>query len=432
MATRQNPSFSASLARLDVMINKARRNSTLYFDLVNLKNYMMTYNMRSASFYQTTVGELPGEHGNTMAYTSPSSVSIDPDSEGTRAYSGGAFSMDEIKRKLDIHAWNYPESSWETGVEIEQYRNFNRFYTIYPNAELGPLRQYCFLVRPALNLLSDWSDKGAEISQTFQYDPFVKMMVAQHPQLVKQLVRDTYTHDFIPWLVGRTETCSLPETVLTNEVLTQPYTGYQMPYGGNIITSRTGGTLNMSFREDAKLRTTLFFSLWLYYMDAVKRNTATPLGAYIQYNKCDYASSLYYLVCDATGENILYWGKYTGIFPLNVPTNVLSFNRGDTGTSPKIIDIQFSYFYYEDLLPEILIDFNNNSYIRGGGTNPIGADKMSSYDPDVAGSGNAIAGAPYIEWPGITTRASTDHHVQSASVNFKNTTNPKLRWQTVS
>lgn len=267
------------------------------------------------------------------------------------------------------------------------YQNFDRFYSIYPDMELTDLKHYIFLVRPELNILSEINPK--QISETCSKDTWMKLMVKDHNIMAQHLSTSLDSeHDFMPFLVGRAESLQIPDYSLRNYSISQPYTNFLMPYATNAIESRTGGSFDITFREDNMLRIHKLFYTWLYYIDGVSRNVFTPKKKYILYNKFDYVTSVYHLVTAPDGRTLLWWDKYTGCVPVNVPNSDMSFNlRGSTDNK---VPISFVYFMHEALTPDILVDFNKNSRAVMNMHVPL-------YDSSIHGTGNALAGAPFIQ-----------------------------------
>lgn len=282
------------------------------------------------------------------------------------------------------------------GIEFFQdpWQNFDRFYSIYLNNDEVETRQYIFFVRPELYLVDDAGDDQhmslSKKSRTY-YDPFMQYMKANHEVILRSLTAEfgranlgieavadsgigqagyggnitddngvpLTNHCFIPYLVGRTESLQIPDYQIKTFNLVQPYTKYAMPYSTSTMESQSGGTFDVTFREDTQMRIHKLFFTWIYYMDGVMRNRFRPKDKYIDYNAIDYASSVYHIVCDVTGKNIIWWSKYTGVIPTSVPNSDLSFNRG--GKTENTVTIPFQYFYHEALNPYILSDFNYNS-----------------------------------------------------------------------
>ncbi len=266
------------------------------------------------------------------------------------------------------------------------FQNFDRFYSVYPNIELTDLKQYVFLVRPELNVLSDSNPN--KVSDTCSKDNWMKLMAKDNNIMMRHLTTALDpNHDFMTYLVGRTESLQIPDYSLKNYSISQPYTNFLMPYATNAIESRTGGTFDIIFREDNMLRLHKLFYTWMYYIDGVSRDIFKPKYKYIIYNKFDYVTSVYHFVCAPDGESILWWSKYTGCTPINVPNSDMSFNL--RGSPDNKLAISFAYFLHEAMTPDILADFNENSRASMN-------QYVPTYDEYSHGTGNALVGAPFI------------------------------------
>jgi len=327
------------------------------------------------------------------------------------------------------------------GIDFFQdpWQNFDRFYSVYLNNDEVETRQYIFFVRPGCYIVDENGTVNGKTtfslskrSRTY-YDGYMRYMMANHEVILRSLTEEfgrtiadasqttemgtqrygnpmtddngyaLGNHMFIPWLVGRTESLSIPDYILKNFSLVQPYTKYAMPYSTSAIEGQSNGTFECTFREDMGLRVHKFFYTWLYYMDGVMRNRFRPKDRYILYNAFDYMSSVYHIVCDVTGQNILWWSKFTGVFPTQVPNSDLSWNKG--GRTDNKVTIPFVYFHHEALNPHILTDFNYNSlgynymqsYVEPSG----GKIKLTNsidpiYNRDMGTIGTNLVGRPFI------------------------------------
>ena len=97
--------------------------------------------------------------------------------------------------------------------------------------------------------------------------------------------------------------------------------------------------------------------MWCEYIDAVWRGEAAPKSEYIRLHVIDYAISIYYFLTDNTGENIIFWSKYTGCFPTSVPSSTFSDKLGDMISNPSY-NISFAYSRKDDCNPIHLAEFN--------------------------------------------------------------------------
>lgn len=315
--------------------------------------------------------------------------------------------------------------------------NFDRLYSIYPSKEIDNICQYVFMVRPDLNILKNQYElvtysksqieSGYYPAASPSNDLFFRYMLKHYPMMLRNLSGNRFPgdHDFIPYLVSRTESMQIPDYTIKSYKFTQPYTNYNMPYASHASESYTGGTFEITFREDNEYRIHKLFQTWLYYIDGVTRNMFGPKMTYIKNNRYDYATSVYCITCAADAETILFWTKYTGCFPTSVPNSDLSFNL--RGTPNNKVTIPFDYFLQESLDPHILVDFNKNAHVVNNNSNGLGyipvyrsktlggigmkdyrtkenksigsvnaKTSFSKNTPADLGSGNGLVGCPFI------------------------------------
>lgn len=287
----------------------------------------------------------------------------------TKEEAGITNKMDNLMKFNLNMTYGSKDSSYEK--HTAQY--FDRLYSVYPDRELDNLCQYVFMVRPDCNILKNDGKTLVKITNAQvkagyypnsspHNDQFFRYMKKNYPYILKSLTSSlSDSHDFIPFLVGRTESLQLPDYTIKDYHMNQPVTNYDIPYASHALDSMTGGQFEISFRDDNEFRIHKLFQTWLYYINGVTRNTFGPRIFNIKHNKYDYATSVYYIVCKADAETIIYWSKYTGCFPITSPNSDMSFNlRGGVNSR---ISVQFDYFHHEPLNPYIFVDFNKNAHV---------------------------------------------------------------------
>ena len=276
----------------------------------------------------------------------------------------------------------------------EAWKNFDRWYSVDLSQEGPSGRHYIFICRPDLNLVQKGSSsrsKQLNSKNGVSEDPYFQYLAAYYPDIISSLTAEYAitssslragaavtgsglgnslydnreggtnmpVHSLLPFLTSRAESLQLPDYSIKTDELRQPYTRYGIPYPTSAIESMSSGDFDITFRDDKFLSVRKLFYAWVYYMDGVMRDKFTPKDKYIIYNCFDYATSIYDFVVDETGENVVWWTKYTGCFPYQVPLSDMSFNRG-SDPDPKCV-ISFKYFMCEPLSYPTLIDFNFNS-----------------------------------------------------------------------
>lgn len=272
--------------------------------------------------------------------------------------------------------------------------NFNRFYSIFPDMEMpGDLKSYIFITRPEMNLTgtSDYvslaNQPSVQISAENATDTRLQYLAAMNPEIMYMLTKDySSSHDFIPYLQGRAESLQIPDYQIRTSEFTVPFYSYKFAYPTVTNESITGGSFDITFRDDSDLRIMKMFDFWIYYMDAVMKNKMKPSKTHINGNFFDFMCSVYEIVCDPTSERILFWAKYTGCFPTSVPLSNLSHNRKSNVDSS--VSISFQYMMVEAMEPRVIADFNNNSSHEG--------TFVDVYNEDYGIIGDSLVGNPRI------------------------------------
>lgn len=246
------------------------------------------------------------------------------------------------------------------------YSDFNRFRQVFPREELETMRQYVFFVKPDLNLLAV-SDPNY-LTKNVQDDPTFRYLHTENPGLLRYLCNYTFGtnpssgkgHDFIPFLVGRTNSYQVSDFQLSQYEDAQLFTGYKYVYPGNANASLSGVSFEIEFREDKDLHVTKFFYAWVYYIDGLLKGLFLPRTQYIGTKIADYMTSVYYIVTGPDGSEIKFFNKVVGAFPLAAPFSNWGFT-GPTSQPPTTVTIPFAGATPEALNPTILAEFNQNA-----------------------------------------------------------------------
>lgn len=387
-----------------------------------------------ASIYKTLQMKNPVLSGKSKKQTTITNSNTEINKQ---VFSVGTSFVDKYEDKKIDKKMKYAMNMSYGDTKSNLVRYFDRLYSVYPNREIDNICQYVFIVRPDINIFKPGTTEllsltskqikaGYYQSASPANDALFKYMRSKYPYTLRLLTSGFATsHDFIPYLVGRTESLQIPDYTLKSYKLNQPYTGYNIPYAGNALESTTGGQFEITFREDNDYLVHKLFHTWLYYIDGVTRNRFGPKLKYIRENKIDYACSVYCITCKQDAESIIYWSKYTGAFPTNAPNSDLSFNL--RGAPNNKVSISFDYFRQEALDPYILVDFNKNAGVTNGNktgyipiysTDTLKSLGMSDYrTPErkimdsklegarvhynanahaVIGTGNGLVGSPFI------------------------------------
>ena len=246
------------------------------------------------------------------------------------------------------------------------YSDFNRFRQVFPREELETMRQYVFFVKPDMNIID--SSNPEYLSENVKNDPTFRYLHTENPGLLRYLSNYSFGknvgsgigHDFIPFLVGRTNSYQVSDFQLGQYEDAQLFTGYKYVYPGNANASLSGVSFDIEFREDKDLRVSKFFYAWTYYIDGLLKGVFLPRTQYIGTKIADYMTSVYYIVTGPDGSEIKFFNKVVGAFPINTPLSNWGFT-GPTNQPGNTITISFAGATPEALNPIILSEFNQNA-----------------------------------------------------------------------
>lgn len=285
----------------------------------------------------------------------------------------------------------------EFNIDIDRntiVTKFNRFRVPTPDNELCATKGYVFFTRPDLNLNLDIRDSSAgNVQGVARLSPLVNNMLKSHPVLMSYLMGDEAgtDDDFIPVLSHCCTGLDVSDEVLETTEHGNTFTGWKYSYGTSLIKSKTSGTVNVNFTDDDMLSVYKLIKVWCEYINAVYRGEAAPKQSYIDYHQLDYATSIYYFLCKATSENeILFWTKYTGVFPTSIPSGVFSDQLGTVIKRPTYT-VPFQFARKDDFSPLNIVEFNNLTDSSNG------FEYMPVYNADTLHVNKSFVGPPFVD-----------------------------------
>ena len=204
------------------------------------------------------------------------------------------------------------------------------------------------------------------------------------------------------------------------------------------VESRQGATLDIAFQDTKELEIFESARLWMLYMYKRKKGIFFPpyngykttngfipgipssgkrleganLTQYHPYDRAiEYGASLYDIITNESGDKILYWCKYYGIYPISVTPSLDNDHNGPITTVQT--NITFKYHYKLENNQTSLVEFNHDAGIvddlgglindvnlnasmswllKNDGTPNVGNPGMSNY----IGAAGMFTGTPYV------------------------------------
>lgn len=283
-----------------------------------------------------------------------------------------------------------------------KYYMYNRFKVPDLNLAHSKSVTYVFFSRPDLNILC-----GGTANQQCLNHTEAAMVWRRYPEIFKLLtdrVRCGDQNNFNLLLSNQCTSFDIRDEDLSTLEAGKSWNEYSMAYG-DAYSGRTAGEFSCNFNETSDYSVINLIKFWITYIDNVARgawspsynltgsgvSTSNPNASHVYTKTLDYAASAYVFKCGPDGEDILYWSKYYGAFPISTGAGALSWdNDAGIGGTPKL-SIRFKYAFKKDMSPVSLLEFN---HLANVGDNPIAE---ASFNPDYAHSSRPFVGTPFIE-----------------------------------
>lgn len=351
------------------------------------------YNSKGVSLNEPIKKFVSDDSVQYVSYTGKTSSALTPKQKWNSYKVANNYFMDYSSMIADI---NTIEKNLNIGISPESAKTikndminkFNRFLTAFPDTELSKTFAHVFFTRPDLNL---YKDNGAGLLDRVDNDPYFYYLNRNSPELLKSLTSNfSNKHSFNPYLSNRAGSFELKDEYIDTNEYGETFTGWKIKYGKHNNKSKTADSFSITYTDDSNCNVLKIHKAWVDYISKVYRGEFSPNSRNVRSRTIDYASSVYYFLCGPDGETLLFWTKYTGVFPTTIPANGLAWSKGNVTKLPEY-SINYEYSWKEDMVPTTLAEFNINSA------------KQSSYqyakifEPEIASTGKTFVNAPFIE-----------------------------------
>lgn len=312
----------------------------------------------------------------------------------------------EDKLKIARAAFGIPVHGNNEIARAMKYYMYNRFKVPDTNMAHNKTFTYVFFTRPDLNIL-DPSSKSA-VNQCRNHTE-AAMIWKRYPEIFKLLTdakRCGDDNNFNMLLSNQVRSFDIQDEQISTLRAGKSWHEQEIQYG-DAYSGRGAGEFSCNFDEVADYSIINLIKLWITYIDMVSKGAWSPSynlrGAdlfnqnenfsHVFTKTLDYAASAYVFKCGPDGEDVLYWTKYYGVFPVNTGANALSWDGQITTDIPKL-NIRFAYSAKKDMNPISLIEFNANSGVPliGGS----GLSYQEAWNHNFAHTDRPYVGAPFI------------------------------------
>lgn len=319
-------------------------------------------------------------------------------------YSSFANDINTVEKNLNIAI----NAAAANAIKNDMMQRFNRFLVAFPNSALSKTFAHVFFTRPELNL---YENNGSALVPKVSNDPYFYYLDKNSKDLLKSLTRNfSAVHDFNPFLSNKAGSFNLKDEYIKTDEYGETFTGWKIKFGKNNIESKTADDFEIEYTEDDNYNILKMHKAWIDYISKVYRGEFDPDRNSISNRTIDYACSVYFFLCGPDGETLLFWSKYTGVFPTNIPSTAANWSKGDLMKMPKVT-IRYEYSWKEDMMPTTLAEFNLNS------SKDRNTRYAKTYEPELGSTGISFAGTPFIETVENTHMGTYDYKLRFRTLN---------------
>lgn len=251
--------------------------------------------------------------------------------------------------KLLFHS-NNMFSERELDIYSKTYR-----YGYFNTQTLGNGREFLFFTKPDLNIMDD---QGKALPY---YDgiAYWQDLVNNRPEIVRSLQvskskpsNDYFNHLLQNQVISNLDIPGLSAPMI--ETATNDY-GVGYSYRGSSEASDDNPEFSLEFKDTKWLDVFTYFKSYEYYETMKHHGVVAPDSFYIMNRVIHDQFAIFKFIVAEDLETIVYWGKMYGVSPKSLPRDAFSNVTFDNGIS---YSIDFQAAFYEDMVPDILSDFN--------------------------------------------------------------------------
>lgn len=235
-----------------------------------------------------------------------------------------------------------------------------RFGIFNPYGAVSTAKEFLFFTKPDLNIMyTDENGTCTNVLNDALTSGFWNDMATSKKRIIELLESSYGSHRDDPFnhLLQNMVNSNLEVPSLSAPTIDTPTNMYGVgfSYRGSSEESDDGPEFSLEFKDDRWLNVYTYFRAYEEYETEKHHGTVAPCVRYTWHKIIHDQIAIYKFIVDEDMETILYYGKYYGVMPTSLPRDVFSTDTFDNGVT---FPISFKAAFYEDMRPEILMDFN--------------------------------------------------------------------------
>jgi len=288
---------------------------------------------------------------------------------GELSYFGAIDKVNEVTQHIHMNqnsdygiadlATNFRVNKTFVGGEIEYFKSgYHHFFFVKPDLNLTENHIHvmeCSGYQRLCDVIPELSYDLKGLEKTWTNGLF--------PPALSRIDR-SMAHPFFSYLISNAiKGLSIPDYTLETKEGYENMFGHRFSFG---TTGRKSGyqtDFSISFYDTSDLLLLNIFKVWTKYIEIMYEGQANLLTTPMQQGNLDYLGALYYFVLEPDNHTIVHWGRYTGIYPTNVPWSSIGMSTGSSDLPEFTVNFKCQWHEWNSL--EVLQDFN--FVMRGAG-----------------------------------------------------------------
>lgn len=250
--------------------------------------------------------------------------------------------------------------------DIRLYDRMYRWGYFNLRSHLTNTIEYVFFTKPDLHLTVTGDDtsrsQGSHLKQkalipalaNISYFQFIEV---NYPQLISELQYgynkgNPFSNLLFNQLLSNIDVPSIEAESV--ETAVNRY-GVGLSYRSTSEASNYNFDFSLEFKDTKWLDVYHYFKIYEEYETLKHHGVIAPETKYIEQKMLHDELSIYKFLVDEDASTIIYWCKYTGVYPKSLPRETFATSSFDNGLS---YSINFRASFFEDMNPDTLAEFN--------------------------------------------------------------------------
>ena len=283
------------------------------------------------------------------------------------------YNEDDLKGLLN-NSGLYSPGDLRAGI----YTKFNMFGFFNTHYRLGPTREYVFFTKPDLAIFLNSNDISASNLNIGTRTSEFLYAIESHPDVLRQLQLglNNGNEPLSSLLYNmRSSNVEIPDLEAGEMETNVNMWGQKSFYRRSSTPSDADHNFSIEFTDTKFLDVFTFFKLYDLYEERksfgyIDLCTDLRYRHYVFTKRLHDQMAIFKFIVGEDGSELIYWVKYYGVYPKNVPRSAL----GDLPDDGSIkFTVQFKANFIEDCNPLILEDFNQLSlrHYSNNGSKPL-------------------------------------------------------------